>query len=185
MKLYIKNMVCNRCKYVVETELQRMGYFIIQSELGEITIAEELKTEEIKKVSKILFPFGFELIDSQNSKLIERIKKKLIELSQPNSVSKKKLSVILSDSLTKDYTYLSNLFSEVEGQTIEKYFINLKIEKVKEQLMYNEFSLSEIAWQMGYSSVSHLSKQFKDVTGFTTTHFKQLKERKRKSLDNL
>ena len=178
-------MVCNRCKYVVETEIQKLGFTIVNSELGEVTVKQEVKAEQLRTIREVLASFGFVLIDSQKSKLIEQIKKALIELTEPNTNSKKKISVILSDSLSRDYTYLSNLFSEVEGQTIEKYLINLRIERVKELLMYDELSLSEITWQMGYSSVSHLSKQFKDVTGFTTTHYKEIKENKRKSLDNL
>lgn len=179
-------MVCNRCKYVVQTEIEKSGQTIKNIQLGEIEIEETLNKSELISIGNRLEKFGFELIDDNRSKIIEKIKKLLIELTQPdNEKHSLKLSSYLSQHFSKEYNYLSNLFSETEGQTIEHYFISLKIEKVKELLKYNEFTLSEIAWKMGYTSVSHLSKQFKQITGLTPTHFKFKRNSQRTPLENL
>lgn len=185
-KLFIKNMVCNRCKYVVQSELERMGYDITSLELGEVELKQEPDKKELEKINQSLLRFGFELIDSQKARIIEQIKKELIMLVNDISDDHKvKISMLLSEKLLRDYAFLSNLFSEVEGQTIEHYFINLKIEKVKELLVYDEKNLSEIAFQLGYSSVAHLSRQFKQVTGFTPSHFKTIKHNKRIPIEHL
>ncbi|MEO6165953.1 MAG: AraC family transcriptional regulator [Chitinophagales bacterium] len=185
-KLFVKNMVCNRCRYVVQTELERMGYDVASTELGEVELKQKPDKNELVKINQSLLRFGFELIDSQKARLIEMIKTELIRLVNETSDNHKvKISVLLSEKLLKDYSFLSNLFSEVEGQTIEHYFIQLKIEKVKELLMYDEKNLSEIAFQLGYSSVAHLSRQFKQVTGFTPSHFKTIRHKKRIPLEQL
>lgn len=184
--LYIKNMVCNRCKMVVKDELLRLGLHPTSVELGEVEIQEELTAEKKNELNKILQSFGFEIIDDKKSRLIEKIKTEIVELvhysyEQP----KKNYSEMLSHNLHHDYSHLSNLFSQVEGITIEQYIINQKIEKVKELITYDELSLSEIAYKLGYSSVAHLSNQFKKVTGLTPSHFKQIGKNKRKALDKV
>lgn len=186
MKLYIKNMVCNRCIMVVKSELEKFGYQPLNINLGEILLSNELTDSEKEIFNQHLKTFGFEIIDDRKSRLIGQIKSSIIEIvHQQNSELKSNLSDHLSSKLHHDYTYISNLFSEVEGTTIEKYFITQKIEKVKELLVYDELSLSEIADQMNYSSVAYLSNQFKRVTGLTPTYFKNIKADKRKPLDEV
>lgn len=179
-------MVCNRCILVVRRELDNLGIAVKNIKLGEVALAQELSPAEKDKLEKALVPLGFELIDNRRSRIIEKIKNVIIDLvhHQHNGM-KSNLSDVLSDKLNHDYNYLSNLFSEVEGTTIEKYFIAQKIERVKELLVYDELSLSEIASRLNYSSVAYLSNQFKKVTGLTPSHFKQIKEDKRKPLDNV
>ncbi|MDX9705621.1 MAG: AraC family transcriptional regulator [Weeksellaceae bacterium] len=179
--LFIKNMVCNRCIMVIQNELTKLGWIIKSIKLGEVTLSKELNPEEKKHLEKILIPLGFELIDDKKSRIIEQIKTLIIDLiHQQNSELKTNLSELLSNQLHHDYNYLSNLFSEVEGTTIEKYFIAQKIEKVKELLVYDELSLTEIAFRLNYSSVAYLSNQFKKVTGLSPSYFKQIREDKRK-----
>ena len=186
MKLYIRNMVCSRCKMAVKSELEKAGIIPERVELGEVTLKTIPEPKQLEPVRNGLNSLGFELIDDQKSKLIENIKTLIIELVHHNSSPQPlKLSVIIADKLHHDYTYLSNLFSSVEGQTIEKYHIAQKIEGVKELLVYNELTLSEIDYQTGYRSVAHLSAQFKQVTGLTTSAFKALKGNKRTNLENL
>lgn len=186
MKIYIKNMVCNRCIMVVKDELEKLGYHAENIALGEAELTKELTVEEKKSLDDHLRSFGFELIDDKKSRLIGQIKSSIIEIiHHSNGEIKSNLSDYLSSKLLHDYTYLSNLFSEVEGTTIEKYYIAQRIEKVKELLVYDELSLSEIAYQMNYSSVGYLSNQFKKVTGLTPTHFKNIREVKRKPLDQV
>lgn len=179
-------MVCNRCKMVIKDELIKFGLHPTLIELGEVEIKEELNIKSKIELNKALQSFGFELIDDKKSKLIERIKNTIVELVH---YSEEQLKTNFSDHLSKklhhDYNYLSNLFSEVEGTTIEKYFISQKIEKVKELLKYDELSLSEIADKLGYSSVSYLSNQFKKQTGLTPSFYKSLKQNSRKNLDDL
>ena len=171
---------------VVKTELNKMGYHPVSVELGEVILDKELSPEEKTKLNKNLHNVGFELIDDKKSRLIEKIKNLIIELvHQQNSTLKINLSDYLSSQLNHDYNYMTNLFSEVEGTTIEKYFIAQKIEKVKELLVYDELTLSEIAWQLNYSSVAYLSSQFKKVTGLTPSHFKNIRAQKRKPLDKV
>ncbi|MBP7613855.1 AraC family transcriptional regulator [Flavobacterium petrolei] len=184
--LFIKNMVCNRCIMVVQNELDKLGLDVKNIKLGEVTLDKEPTTDEKNKLDKALILLGFELIDDKKSRVIEKIKNVIIDLvhHQDNN-TKTNLSDVLSSQLHHDYNYLSNLFSEVEGTTIEKYFIAQKIEKVKELLVYDELSLSEIAFRLNYSSVAYLSNQFKKVTGLTTSYFKQIREDKRKPLDKV
>ncbi len=179
-------MVCNRCKMVVKSELEKLGLQLLSVELGEVEILTTISEEQIMRISKKLETFGFEILNDSNSKIIEKIKTILIDLVQnKNNDINITLSDYLIQNLYQDYSKLSNLFSYVEGISIEKYFINLKIEKVKELIVYDELSLSEIADFLNYSSVSHLSNQFKKVTGFSPSYFKKIKESKRKELDQL
>lgn len=185
-RLFIKNMVCSRCKYVVQSKLEQLGFHIWSIELGEVTLAEDLTKKELNSINAALMEFNFELIDGKETRIIELIKKELISMLSDISEERKfKMSARLSEKLLKDYSYLSSLFSEVEGQTIEHYFIQLKIEKAKELLAYNELSVGEIADLLGYSSVSHLSRQFKQVTGLAPSHFKTIKHHHRIPIDNL
>jgi AraC-like DNA-binding protein len=171
---------------VVKEQLKKFGLHPVNVELGEVNISEEINATQKKQLNQVLLSFGFVLIDDKKSRMIEKIKNAIIDLVRYSEEQlKTNLSEHITSQLNHDYNYLSNLFSEVEGTTIEQYFIAQKIEKVKELLVYDEFSLSEIAMQMNYSSVSHLSKQFKKVTGFTPTYFKQLKERKRIPIEEL
>lgn len=186
MKIYIKNMVCNRCKMVVKSELEKLELHPLSIELGEI----ELQEDNIDKIKSDLIitlnSLGFELIDDKKSKTIEKIKTLIIDLvHHKNNELATNLSHYLSENINQEYNTLSNLFSEVEGTTIEKYFIAQKIEKVKELLLYDELTLSQIANQLHYSNVANLSNQFKKVTGFSPTYFKNLKEKKRQQIDLL
>ena len=179
-------MVCNRCKTAVQTELDKAGIEPLNMELGEITLKESPTSLQLEGLARELKGLGFEMIDNQKSRLIEQIKNQIIKLVHyTDSANPFKLSTILADELNHDYSYLSNLFSAVEGTTIEKYYIAQKIEKVKELLIYNELSLSEIAYRLGYSSVAHLSSQFKQVTGMTPSKFKTLQSHDRKNLDDV
>jgi len=179
-------MVCNRCKLAVKSELEKLGFHPLSVELGEVEIKEnDLETNK-NSLAENLKSLGFELIDNKNSVLIAKIKKLIVLLvHEKNNDIKLNLSDYLSEQLSCDYHSLSVLFSSVENNTIEHYFIQQRIEKVKELIMYDEMSLSEIAFQMKFSSVAHLSAQFKKITGFTPTYFRQLKNRKRKQIDQL
>ncbi len=184
--LFIKNMVCNRCILVVQNELDKLGLAAKGVKLGEVTLEKEPNPEQKANLEKVLSPLGFEIIDDKKSRLIENIKTIIIDLvHHQDSEAKSNLSEVLSNQLHHDYSYLSNLFSEVEGKTIEKYFIAQRIEKVKELLVYDELSLSEIAYRLNYSSVAYLSNQFKKVTGLTPSHFKKIRRDKRKPLDEV
>lgn len=186
MKLYIKNMVCNRCTMAVDAEIRKAGYHPERVELGEVEIREELDEHQKQQLGERLNELGFELIDDRKSRVISKVKTLIIELvHRNNSDLKMNLSDYLSQELHQDYSHISNLFSEVEGTTIEKYFIAQKIERVKELLVYDELTLSEIAFQLHYSSTSHLSNQFKKVTGLTPGHFKTIGISKRKPLDEV
>jgi AraC-like DNA-binding protein len=186
MILYIKNMVCSRCKMVVKAELEKLGITPLNIELGEVTIEKDLAISEKEQLELVLRDLGFELIDDKKSRYIEKIKSLIIKLIyEQNNDLKITLSDYLSQNVYHDYFYLSNLFSEIEGTTIEKYFISQKIERVKELLAYKELSLSEIAYQLNYSSVAHLSNQFKKVTGLSPSHFKNIRSGGRKSLDEV
>lgn len=179
-------MVCNRCIMVVQQEMDKLGITIKNIKLGEVTLERELTPSERSALEGALVPLGFQVIDDKKSRIIAQIKNVIIDLVHyRDNDAKTNLSDILSEKLNHDYNYLSNLFSEVEGTTIEKYFIAQKIEKVKEFLVYDELSLSEIAFRLNYSSVAYLSNQFKKVTGLTPSHFKQIREDKRKPLDQV
>jgi AraC family transcriptional regulator len=186
MHLYIKNMVCNRCILVVQQELDKLNIDNSKVALGEVETASEIPKEKREQLRRNLNALGFELLDNSKQQLIEKIKNIIVQqVHHTQEENKRNYSEILSKALHKDYSYLSSLFSEVEGITIEKYLINQKIEKVKELIIYDQLSLSEIAYQLGYSSVAHLSNQFKKVTGLTPSHFKKLGQNKRKPLDKI
>lgn len=186
MKYYVKNMVCDRCKMVVKQEIEKLGLQVLSISLGEIELIEDLNSEQKQHVKEVLEILGFSLIDDKKSRLIEQVKTIIIELvHHDNSELKINLSDYLSDRLHLDYNYISNLYSEVEGTTIEKYYIAQKIERVKELIVYDELTLSEIAFKLNYSSVAHLSSQFKKTTGLTPSYFKNIKAEKRKPLDKV
>lgn len=171
---------------VVQNEMNKLGLEIKNVKLGQVTLEKELSNSERDALDRALVPLGFQVIDDKKSRIIERIKNIIIDLvHHQNNEAKTNLSDILSGKLNHDYNYLSNLFSEVETTTIEKYFIAQRVEKVKELLVYDELSLSEIAYRLNYSSVAYLSNQFKKVTGLTPSHFKQIREDKRKPLDKV
>ncbi len=176
MILHIKNMVCNRCIMVVEQELKKLGFYPEQVTLGEVTLKEtDLTKDQQEKIDRALEAVGFERIDDRKARLIESIKNKIIErVHHVESIDRKfNWSDILADELHHDYNFLSNLFSSVEGITIEQYIIRQKIERAKELLFYDELNLSEIAQKLGYSSVAHLSSQFKKITGLTPSELKK------------
>lgn len=186
MKIYIQNMVCIRCKMVVKSELEKLGLHYITVDLGEAVVREEISPEQLTRLGIALKKTGLELMDDKKSILVEKIKTIIIELVHyADEQIKINLSDYLSEKLNHNYTYLANLFSEVKGTTIEQFYLAHKIEKVKELLVYDELSLTEIAWKMHYSSVAHLSNQFKKITGLTPTHFKNLKEKRRSALGNM
>jgi YesN/AraC family two-component response regulator len=186
MKIHIKNMVCHRCKLAVESELRQSDYHPQQIELGEVTIDEQLDHKQLEALDSRLKHLGFELIDDRKGRLVEKIKNLIIKLvHHSNDTLTVNLSNYLADQLQYEYNYLSNLFSEAEGTTIEKYYISQKIEKVKELLIYDELNLSQIAYIMGYSSVAYLSSQFKKETGLTPSHFKHIKDNKRRNIEEL
>jgi YesN/AraC family two-component response regulator len=180
-------MVCNRCIMVVQQVFDGLGHPPIQITLGEVETSTQLENSEVEILRKKLTGYGFELIDDTKSQLIEKIKTLVIELIRYKSDEEIKVnySAYIESKLNKDYNYLSNLFSEVTGVTIEKYIISQKIERVKELLVYDELTLSQIAFDLGYSSVSALSAQFKKITGLTPKHFRQIKDNKRIPLDHV
>jgi len=179
-------MVCIRCKMAVKSELDRLGLNYTSLELGEVELNGEFSPELRTQLDAGLKKSGLELMDSRKSILIEKIKIIIIELIHYSDYPLKiNLSDYLTSKLNYDYTYLANLFSEVQGTTIEHFFIFHKIERVKELLVYDELNLKEIAFKLHYSSVAHLSNQFKKITGLTPSHFKQLKHKRRKSLEKL
>jgi len=179
-------MVCNRCIMVVRNVFEGLGYAPVNIVLGEVETNRPVSDSDIPKLKEALTTYGFELIDDAKSRIIERIKNAIVQLiHHSENAPKVNYSQYIESQLHKDYSYLSSLFSEIEGTTIEKYIINQKIEKVKELLVYDELTLSEIADKLGYSNVAYLSGQFKKVTGLTPSHFKQIKESKRKPLDEV
>jgi AraC family transcriptional regulator len=187
--LYIKNMVCNRCILVVGQELEKLGLNAERITLGEVLLKSEPTANQLTSLDKALVKLGFERIDDRKARLIETIKKLVIEEIHHQEKRTRKLnwSVWLADQLHYEYSYLSSLFSAIEGITLEHYIIHQKIEHVKELLFYDELTLSQIADRMDYSSVAHLSTQFKKVTGMTPSELKKLRpaDASRKPLDSL
>ncbi|HCE57773.1 MAG TPA: AraC family transcriptional regulator [Prolixibacteraceae bacterium] len=176
-------MVCVRCQMVVKTELEKLGLHYTYVKIGEADVVEELLPEQLGKLNTGLKKAGLVLMDDKKSILVEKIRSAIIELVHfTEDQIKVNLSDFLSEKLEYDYTYLANLFSEMNGVTIEKFYLTHKIERVKELIVYGDLNLSEIAWKMHYSSVAHLSNQFKKFTGMTPSHFKMLKG---KTLDSL
>jgi AraC-like DNA-binding protein len=190
MKLFVKNMVCNRCVSAVTQELERLGLHPEKVVLGEVTLSEEqMRPDTLDQLDQNLKQLGFERIDDRKARLIEAIKNKVITMiHHTDRVDRKhNWSDILSEELHYEYNYLSNLFSSVEGITVEQYIIRQKIERAKELLFYDELNLSEIADRLGYSSVAHLSAQFKKITGLTPSELKKSRsiDQTRKPLDSI
>jgi len=186
LKLYIKYMVSNRCKIAVKEELKKLGLHFMVVDLGEVEIMENISPEMREQVKNALFENGFELMDDKRSMLIEKIKNTIVDMvHNSDEMIKTNFSTYLSEKMNHDYTYLANLFSEVQGTTIEQFIISHKIERIKELLIYGEQNITEIAWKMNYSSVAHLSNQFKKVTGLSPSHFKQLKDKRRSPLEDV
>jgi YesN/AraC family two-component response regulator len=179
-------MVCIRCKMLVKTELDKLGVEYFTVELGEAEVTDDVSTDQLERLSSALNKSGLELMDDKKSILVEKIKTLIIELVHyTDDQIKTNLSDYLGGKLNHNYTYLANLFSEVKGTTIENFYLAHKIEKVKELLVYDELNLTEIADKMHYSSVAHLSNQFKKMTGLTPSHFKNLKIKRRSTLGNV
>lgn len=186
LKLYIKYMVSNRCKMATKEALRKLGLHFIFVDLGEVEVMENLSNDQIEQLRIELNHSGLELMDDKRAVLIEKIKKAIVELvHHTNSEIKVNFSDFLSKKLGHNYTYLANLFSEVQGTTIEQFIILHKVERIKELLIYGELNITEIAWKMNYSSVAHLSNQFKKVTGLTPSHFKKLKNKKRNPIEEI
>jgi len=186
MKLFIKYMVSTRCKMVVKEELKKIGLHFIIVDLGEIEIMENISNEKRELLRKGLSQSGLELMDDKKAILIEKIKNVIIEMVHySDEIPKVNYSDYISEKLHHDYTYLSNIFSEVKGMTIQQFIITHKIERAKELLLYDEYNLTEISYKLNYSSVAHLSNQFKKITGLTPTHFKQLKEKRRNPIEEI
>lgn len=179
-------MVCPRCVLAVRQELEKLTDQPFTVTLGEVALERPLSEKDLELFRDRLQVLGFELLDDQRQKQIEKIKNLLVALVQKGEVEEHfSLSAYLGQALQKEYTTVSRLFSEVEGMTIEQYFILLKMEKVKEWLAYDELTLSEIAWKLGYSSTAHLSAQFKKMTGLTPSHFKKTGNSRRTFLDKI
>lgn len=179
-------MVSNRCKMMVKEELKKLGLHYIVVNLGEVEVMEDMTKEQLQQLKANLIETGLELLDDKKAILIEKIKNVIIEMIHyEEELPKTNFSDYLSEKLQYDYTYLSNLFSESQATTIEHFIIIHKIERVKELILYNELNLTEIAWKMHYSSVAHLSHQFKKITGLTPSFFKSLKDKKRTALENM
>lgn len=188
MRLFIKNMVCARCKWAVRKTLQEQGFTPLSVELGEAEIAETPDAAELDILRTGLAEWGFVLLDDHRAQTVEQIKSFVInEIHYADTAvpALENLSDRLAATMGRDYGSLSRLFSEVEDMTIEQFVIRQRIERVKELLVYGEQTLSEIAWLLGYSSVAHLSRQFKQITGFTSSHYRALKQEKRKALDEI
>lgn len=170
---------------LVKEELRKLGlHFIV--DMGEADIMEDITTDQRNQIRSALLQSGLELMDDKKSVLIEKIKTVIIEMVHyTDELPKINFSDYLSEKLNHDYTYMANLFSDVEGTTIEKFIISHKIERVKELIIYDEVNLTEIAWMMHYSSVAHLSNQFKKITGLTPSHFKQLKNKRRSPIEDI
>ena len=179
-------MVSTRCKMVVKEELRKLGLHFIVVDLGEVEIMETLSTEQREELRAVLLESGLELMDDKRAVLIEKIKNVIIEVvHHSDEIIKVNFSTYLSERLNHDYTYLANLFSEVQGTTIEQFLISHKIERIKELIIYGELNVTEIAWKMNYSSVAHLSNQFKKMTGLSPSHFKQLKDKRRSPIEDI
>lgn len=186
LKIYIKNMVCIRCQMVVKAELEKLGLQYIDVKIGEVDIINNILPEQREQLDVALRKSGLHLMDDKKSILVEKIKNAIIQLVHYSEEQiRVNLSDYLSEKLNYDYTYLANLFSEVKGITIEKFYLTHKVEKVKELIVYDELNLTEIAYKMHYSGVAHLSNQFKKFTGLTPTHFKMLKNKRRGTLEDV
>jgi len=186
--LYIKNMVCNRCIKVVKEELEKIGIVVNKISLGEVETTSDIDKNKLNEIKKVLKENGFELIENRKAKIVEKIKNIIISTIYNNEdflISNKNFSKLIEDNIGLDYNYLSSLFSSLESITIEQFIILQKIERAKELLKYDELTLSEIAFKLGYSSVQHLSNQFKKVTGLSASEFKKMTKNIRKPLDKI
>lgn len=179
-------MVSVRCKMVVKEALREMGLHFVMVDLGEIEIMENLTDEQLLELKTTLFKAGLELMDDKKAMMIERIKNVIIEMVHyPDENIKVNFSNYLSEKLHYDYTYMANLFSEVQGTTIEQFIISHKVERIKELIIYGEWNITEIAHRMNYSNLAHLSSQFKKVTGLSPSHFKKLKDKRRSPIEDI
>ncbi len=186
MKLYIKYMVSLRCKLLVKEELKNLGIHYVIVDLGMVEILEDMTLDQREKLKENLLRSGLELLDDKKSILIEKIKNVIVEMIHySDEIPAVNYSEYISEKLGYDYTYLANTFSEVKGITIQQFIINHKIEKVKELLLYDELNLTEISYKLHYSSVAHLSNQFKKITGLSPSFYKQLKQKRKGNLENL
>jgi AraC-like DNA-binding protein len=179
-------MVSTRCKLAVKEVLKNMGLHFIVVDLGEVDIMEDISPEQREQLRADLLVSGLELMDDKKAILIEKIKSVIVQMvHHTDKMIKVNFSDFLSEKLDYDYTYMANLFSEVQGTTIEQYIICNKVERIKELIIYGELNITEIAWKMNYSSVAHLSNQFKKVTGLSPSHFKQLKDKRRSPIEEI
>jgi AraC-like DNA-binding protein len=179
-------MVSTRCKIAVKEALKRLGLHFIVVDLGEVEVMEDISGEQREQLKIALLNSGLELMDDKRSVLIEKVKNAIIEMvHHSDEIIKINFSEYLSEKLNHDYTYLANLFSEVQGTTIEQFIISHKVERIKELIIYDELNITEIAWKMNYSSVAHLSNQFKKVTGLSPSHFKHLKDKRRSPIEDV
>ena len=186
MKIYIKNMACESCKIVVKEALKDLDISPVKVELGEIETKDALSDEEKKLLNKKIKTAGLELLEKKQGVLIEKIRKVIFDyVYKSDEKPNVKFSVLLSEELKHNYNYLANFFSEVEATTIEQFILALKIERIKELIIFGEDTLSEIAYKLHYSSVAHLSAQFKKITGLTPSHFRALKEKRRITIQNI
>lgn len=186
LKIFIKYMVSIRCKLIVRSELDRLGIIYGAVDLGEVEIKSAVSPQQLEQLKRALALSGLELMDDKRAILIEKIKNVVIEMVHyEDEFPRIKKSDYISEKLNYDYTYLANIFSEATGTTIEQFLIVHKIERVKELLIYNELNLSEISYKLNYSSVAHLSTQFKKITGLTPTYFKKLKHKRRRNLEDV
>lgn len=179
-------MVSVRCKMAVKEALKKLGLHFIVVDLGEVEIMENISPKQREEVKAALLGSGLELMDDKRAVLIEKIKNAIVEMIHHSEENiKVNFSDYLSEKLHHDYTYLANLFSEVQGTTIEQFVISHKIERIKELIIYGELNITEIAWKMNYSSVAHLSNQFKKMTGLSPSHFKQMKDKRRNPIEEV
>jgi AraC-like DNA-binding protein len=186
MELFIKNMVSIRCKMAVKSVLDTFGLGCTRVEIGRAEISENPTEEKLNQLNATLLKYGFELLEDRKAILVEKIKNIVVEMIHYSEEQPKvKFSIYLSEKLNYNYTYLSNIFSKVKGTTIEHFILSHKIERAKEMLAYNEFKLADIARKLHYSSIPHLSNQFKNITGHTSSHFKRMKQKGLIPLDNL
>ena len=186
MKLFIKYMVSIRCKMLVKAELEKLGLHYRVVDLGEVDIEEDITAEQHDLLKAALLRSGLDLMDDKKSILIEKIKNTIVEMVHyEDEFPRTKNSEYISNKLNHNYTYLANLFSEATGTTIEHYIIIHKIERAKELIIYDELNFTEIAWRLNYSSVAHLSNQFKKITGLTPSFFRKLKTKRRTSLEDI
>ena len=186
MKLYIKNMVSNTCRLVVKDALNKLNLHYIMVNLGEAEIMENISKKQREELKETLLKMGLELMNDNRTILIEKVKNTIVEMVHfADDMIKVNFSDYLSRKLDYDYTYLSNLFSEMQGTNIQHFILLHKAERVKELITYNELTISEIAYKMNYSSVAHLSNQFKKITGFSPSHFKQLRVKRRSVIESI